>query len=154
MERNPSKNDLNSLGDSIATVSGVNIDVPLSERMKHGSDKCGGESIPENNKAKHVHVPGHSKITPNNPPIKEDGQQQRARQAFKAESVESKPSSVDSVEDEDDTLKLLQPVSKDQKQTDLVMHLRLFEVDLPSGQLLKFRELLHMFFCQSRMLLM
>ncbi|XP_018770548.3 serine/threonine-protein kinase Nek4 isoform X2 [Serinus canaria] len=119
LERNPSKKDLNSLGDSIATVSGVNIDVPLSERMKHGSDKCGGESIPENNKAKHVHVPGHSKITSNNPPIKEDGQQQRARQAFKAESVESKPSSVDSVEDEDDTLKLLQPVSKDQKQTDL-----------------------------------
>nr|XP_014121447.1 serine/threonine-protein kinase Nek4 isoform X3 [Zonotrichia albicollis] len=119
LERKPSKNDLNSLGDSIATVSGVNIDVPLSERMKHGSDKGGSESIPENNKAKHLHGPGHSKITSNNPPIKENGQQQRARQAFKAESVESKPSSVDSVEDEDDTLKLLQPVSKDQKQTDL-----------------------------------
>ncbi|XP_059335882.1 serine/threonine-protein kinase Nek4 isoform X2 [Ammospiza nelsoni] len=119
LERKPSKNDLNSLGDSIATVSGVNIDVPLPERMKHGSDKDGSESIPENNKAKHLHGPGHSKITSNNPPIKENGQQQRARQAFKAESVESKPSSVDSVEDEDDTLKLLQPVSKDQKQTDL-----------------------------------
>ncbi|KAM3665965.1 serine/threonine-protein kinase Nek4 isoform 2-T2 [Ammospiza maritima maritima] len=119
LERKPSKSDLNSLGDSIATVSGVNIDVPLPERMKHGSDKDGSESIPENNKAKHLHGPGHSKITSNNPPIKENGQQQRARQAFKAESVESKPSSVDSVEDEDDTLKLLQPVSKDQKQTDL-----------------------------------
>ncbi|XP_063020613.1 serine/threonine-protein kinase Nek4 isoform X3 [Melospiza melodia melodia] len=119
LERKPSKNDLNSLGDSIATVSGVNIDVPLPERMKHGSDKGGSESILENNKAKHLHGPGHSKITSNNPPIKENGQQQRARQAFKAESVESKPSSVDSVEDEDDTLKLLQPVSKDQKQTDL-----------------------------------
>ncbi|XP_054495804.2 serine/threonine-protein kinase Nek4 isoform X1 [Agelaius phoeniceus] len=119
LERKPSKNDLNSLGDSIATVSGVNIDVPLSERMKQGSDKGGSERIPENNKAKHLHVPGHSKITSNNPPIQEDGQQQRAKQAFKAESVESKPSSVDSVEDEDDTLKLLQPVSKDQKQIDL-----------------------------------
>ncbi|NXX71347.1 NEK4 kinase, partial [Spizella passerina] len=119
LERKPSKNDLNSLRDSIATVSGVDIDVPLSERMKHGSDKGGSESIPENNKAKHLLGPGHSKITSNNPPIKENGQQQRARQAFKAASVESKPSSVDSVEDEDDTLKLLQPVSKDQKQTDL-----------------------------------
>ncbi|XP_057888254.1 serine/threonine-protein kinase Nek4 isoform X2 [Melospiza georgiana] len=119
LERKPSKNDLNSLGDSIATVSGVNIDIPLPERMKHGSDKGGSESIPENNKAKHLDGPGHSKITSNNPPIKENGQQQRARQAFKAESVESKPSSIDSVEDEDDTLKLLQPVSKDQKQTDL-----------------------------------
>ncbi|NXA80977.1 NEK4 kinase, partial [Thryothorus ludovicianus] len=115
LERKPSKNDLSSLGDSIATVSGVNIDVSLSERMK-----CGSESIPENNKAKHLHVPGNSKITANNPPIKEDEQQLRAKQAFKAESVESKPSSVDAVEDDDDdTLKLLQPVSKDQKQTDL-----------------------------------
>ncbi|NXB77967.1 NEK4 kinase, partial [Donacobius atricapilla] len=119
LERKPSKNDLNSLGDSIATVSGVNIDVSLSERMNCGSEECGSESIPKNNKAKHLHVPGHSKITSNNPPIKEDGQQQRARQAFKAESVESKASSVDSVEDDDDTLKLLQPASKDQKQTDL-----------------------------------
>ncbi|XP_048172197.1 serine/threonine-protein kinase Nek4 isoform X2 [Corvus hawaiiensis] len=119
LERKPSKNDLNSLGDFIATVSGVNIDISLSERMKHGSEKCGRECIPENNKAKHLHIPDHSKTTSNNPPIKEDRQQQRAKQAFKAESVESKPSSVDSVEDDDDTLKLLEPVSKDQKQPDL-----------------------------------
>ncbi|XP_010388257.1 serine/threonine-protein kinase Nek4 isoform X2 [Corvus cornix cornix] len=119
LERKPSKNDLNSLGDFIATVSGVNIDISLSERMKHGSEKCGSECIPENNKAKHLHIPDHSKTTSNNPPIKEDRQQQRAKQAFKAESVESKLSSVDSVEDDDDTLKLLEPVSKDQKQPDL-----------------------------------
>ncbi|NXR97690.1 NEK4 kinase, partial [Oxylabes madagascariensis] len=122
LERKPSKNDLNSLGDSIATVSRVNIDVSLSERMNCGSEKCGSESIPKNKKEKHLHVPGHSKITSNNPPIKEDVQQQRAKEAFKAESVESKPSSVDSVEDGDDTLKLLQPVSKDQKQTDLSLN--------------------------------
>ncbi|NXI27668.1 NEK4 kinase, partial [Sterrhoptilus dennistouni] len=122
LERKTSKNDLNSLGDSIATVSRVNIDVALSERMNCVSDKCGSESIPKNNKAKHLHVPGHFKITSNNPPNKEDGQQQRAKQAFKAASVESKPSSVDSVEDDDDTLKLLQPVSKDQKQIDLSLN--------------------------------
>ncbi|NXO36540.1 NEK4 kinase, partial [Locustella ochotensis] len=122
LERKQSKNDLNSLGDSIATVSRVNIDVSLSERTNCGSEKCGSESIPKNNKAKHLHVPGHSKITSNNPPIKEDGQQQRAKQTFKAESVEFKPSSVDSVEDDDDTLKLLQPISKDQKQTDLSLN--------------------------------
>ncbi|NWT89582.1 NEK4 kinase, partial [Lanius ludovicianus] len=119
LERKPSKNDLNSLGDFIATVSGVNIDISLSERTNHGSEKCGSECIPENNKAKHLHIPGHSKITSNNPPIKEDRQQQRAKQAFKAESVESKPSSVDAVEDNDDTLKLLEPISKDQNQPDL-----------------------------------
>ncbi|NXB49721.1 NEK4 kinase, partial [Leucopsar rothschildi] len=119
LERKPSKNDLNSLGDSIATVSGVNIDISLSERTKCGSENCGSECIPENNKAKHLHVAGHSKGTSNKPAIKEDGQQQRSKQPFKAESVESKLSSVDSVEDDDNTLKLLQPVSKDQKQTDL-----------------------------------
>ncbi|NWY47211.1 NEK4 kinase, partial [Sylvia atricapilla] len=122
LERKPSKNYLNSLGDSIATVSRVNIDVSLCERMNCGSEKCGSESIAKSNKAKHLHVPGNSKITSNNPPNKEDGQQQRAKQAFKAESVESKASSVDSVEDDDDTLKLLQPVSKDQKQTDLSLN--------------------------------
>ncbi|XP_063267596.1 serine/threonine-protein kinase Nek4 isoform X2 [Prinia subflava] len=123
LERRPSKNDLDSLGDSIATVSGVNIDVSLSERMKCGSEKCGSENIPKNNKAKHLHIPGHSKITSNNPPITEDGQQQRAKQPFKAESAGSKPFSVNSVEDDDDdTLKLLQPVSKDQKQTDLSLN--------------------------------
>ncbi|XP_066051533.1 serine/threonine-protein kinase Nek4 isoform X2 [Chamaea fasciata] len=122
LERKPSKTDLNSLGDSIATVSRVNIDVSLCERMNCGSEKCGSESIAKNNKAKHLHVPGHAKITSNNPPNKEDGQQQRAKQAFKAESVESKPSSIDSVEDDDDTLKLLQPVSEDQNQTDLSLN--------------------------------
>ncbi|NXM92952.1 NEK4 kinase, partial [Sylvia borin] len=122
LERKPSKNYLNSLGDSIATVSRVNIDVSLCERMNCGSEKCGSESIAKNNRAKHLHVPGNSKITSNNPPNKEDGQQQRAKQAFKAGSVESKPSSVDSLEDDDDTLKLLQPVSKDQKQTDLSLN--------------------------------
>ncbi|KFV56587.1 Serine/threonine-protein kinase Nek4, partial [Gavia stellata] len=158
LERKPSNNDLNNLGDSLATVSEVNIDILPSERVKYGSEKCGSEHIPENNKAKYLNVPGNSKITSSSPPIKEDGLQQRAKQAFKAENVKCKQSSVDALEEDGDTLKLLQPVSKDQKQTDLVMHLCLldidFEVDLTNGQLLKFGELLHLFSCQSSMLLM
>lgn len=142
MERKPSDNDLNSLGDSLATVSDVNIDILPSEKMKYRSEKCGSEHIPENNKAKYLNVPGNSKITSSSPPIKEDGLQQRAKQSFQAENVESKQSSVDAVEEDSDTLKLLQPVSKDQKQTDLVMHLCLleidFEIDGMNGQLLKF----------------
>ncbi|NXQ83508.1 NEK4 kinase, partial [Nyctibius grandis] len=117
LERKPINNDLNNLGDSLATVSEVNIDILPSERMKYGSEKCGSEHIPENNKGKYLNVPGNSKITSSSPPIKEDGLQQRAKQAFKAEN-ESKEPSVDAIED-GDTLKLLQPVSKDQKQTDL-----------------------------------
>ncbi|NXA05172.1 NEK4 kinase, partial [Sapayoa aenigma] len=119
VERKPSNNNLNNLGDSIATISEVNIDIFPSERMKRGGDKCGSEHIPENNKAKNLNVPGNSKITAKSPAVKEDGPQQRAKQAFKAENVESQPSSVNAAEDDDNTLKLLQPFSKDQKQTDL-----------------------------------
>ncbi|NWX18292.1 NEK4 kinase, partial [Aegotheles bennettii] len=118
LDRKPS-NDLNNLGDCVATVSEVNIDILPSERMKCGSEKCGSAHIPENSKAKCLNVPENSKITPSYPPVKEDGLHQRAKQAFKAENVETKQSSVDAIEEDCDTLKLLQPVSKDQKQTDL-----------------------------------
>ncbi|KAM9227257.1 serine/threonine-protein kinase Nek4 [Leptosomus discolor] len=119
LERKPSNNDLNNLGDSLATVNAVNIDILPSERMKYGSEKRGSEHIPQNNKAKYLNVLGNSELTFSSPPIKEDGLQQRVKQAFKAENVESKQSSVDAVEEDGDTLKLLQPVSKDRMQTDL-----------------------------------
>ncbi|XP_064310092.1 serine/threonine-protein kinase Nek4 isoform X2 [Phalacrocorax carbo] len=118
LERKPN-NDFNNLTDSLATVSKVNIAVLPSERMKYGSEKCGSEHIPENNKAKNLNVPGNSKITSSSPPIKDNGLQQRAKQALKAENVESKQSSVDAMEEDGDALKLLPPVSKQQKQTDL-----------------------------------
>ncbi|NXL50260.1 NEK4 kinase, partial [Podilymbus podiceps] len=119
LERKSSNNDLNNVGDSLATVTEVNIDILPSERMKYGSDKCGSEHVPENNKAKYFNAPENSKITPSSPPIKEAGLQQRAKQAFKAENTESKQSSVDATEEGGDTLKLLQPVSKDQNQIEL-----------------------------------
>ncbi|NXI39451.1 NEK4 kinase, partial [Galbula dea] len=118
-ERKSSNNDLNNLGDSLATVSEVNIAILASERLKCGSEKCGSEHVPENNKAKYLDVPEHSKITSSIPAIKEDGLQQRAKQCFKAEKVESKQSSIDAIAEDGDTLKLVQPVSKDQKQADL-----------------------------------
>ncbi|NXS62399.1 NEK4 kinase, partial [Brachypteracias leptosomus] len=118
LERKPSKNDLNNLGDSLATVSDVNIDILPSERMKYRTEKCDSEHMPENHKAKYLNVPGNSKITSRIPSIKEDGLQQRANQAFKAENVESKQSPVD-VKEGGDTLKLLQPLSEDQKRGDL-----------------------------------
>ncbi|CAM9358230.1 unnamed protein product [Bubo scandiacus] len=121
LERKPSNNDLNNLGGSIATVSEVHVDILPSESMKNGSEKRGSEHIPENNKAKYLNVPGNSKITSSSPAIKEDGLRERAKQAFKAENVESKQSSVDAIEEDGDTLKLLQPLSKDQKQTDLIL---------------------------------
>ncbi|XP_069721950.1 serine/threonine-protein kinase Nek4 isoform X2 [Phaenicophaeus curvirostris] len=116
LERKPSNNDLNNTGNSSATVSEVHIDILPSERMKYGNEKHSSEHIPENNKAKYLNVPGKSKIISSSPPAKEGELQQRAKQVFKAENVESKQSSI---EEDGDTLKLLQPVSKDQRQTDL-----------------------------------
>ncbi|NXK78588.1 NEK4 kinase, partial [Amazona guildingii] len=120
LESKPSNNDLNNLGGSLATVSDVNIDILPSTRVKYGSEKCGSEHIPGSTEAKrNVNVPGSSKTTSSCPPMKEDGLQQKAKQVFKAESVESKQCSVDATGEDGDTLKLLQPVSRDQKQTDL-----------------------------------
>ncbi|XP_040425202.1 serine/threonine-protein kinase Nek4 isoform X3 [Cygnus olor] len=117
LKTKPSSNDSNSLGESLATISEVNIDILTSEKGNYG--KCSSEHIPENYKAKYVNVPGNSKITSSSPPIKADGLQKKTKQAFKAESVEPKPSSLAAIEEDDDTLRLLQPVSEDQKQTDL-----------------------------------
>ncbi|NXL87635.1 NEK4 kinase, partial [Alectura lathami] len=114
----PSSNDLNNLGDSLATVSGVNIDISPYEKGNCGSEKSGCEHIPESSKAKYVNGPGNSNITSSSPLAKVDGLKEGKKQTFKAGSVESEQS-VEAVEEEDDTLKLLQPVSKAQKQTDL-----------------------------------
>ncbi|XP_065543250.1 serine/threonine-protein kinase Nek4 isoform X3 [Lathamus discolor] len=120
LESKPSNNDLNNLGDSLATVSDVNIDILPLARVKYGSEKCGSERVPESTKAKrNVNVPGNSKTTSSSPPMKEDGLQRKAKQVFKAENVESNQSSVDATGEDGDTLKLLKPVSRDQKQTDL-----------------------------------
>lgn len=107
----------------MATISGVNIDILPYEKKNFGSEKNSSEHIPESNKAKYVNASGNSEIISSNPPMKTDGLQKKTKQASKGGSVDSKHSSVDAVEDDDDTLKLLQPALKDQKQTDVVMHL-------------------------------
>ncbi|NWU97452.1 NEK4 kinase, partial [Upupa epops] len=114
LERKPSNNVLNNLGDSLASVSEVKISILPSEKMKRGSER-----VPENNKAKYLSVPDNSKLTSNIPPVKKDGLEQRTHQAFKAENVESKLYSIDGIEEDGGTLKLLQPLPKDQKQSDL-----------------------------------
>uniref|UniRef100_A0A8C3CS42 Serine/threonine-protein kinase Nek4 n=1 Tax=Cairina moschata TaxID=8855 RepID=A0A8C3CS42_CAIMO len=118
LKTKPSSNDSNSLGESLATISEVNIDILTSEKGNYEIEKCGSEHIPENNKSKCVNVPGNSKIS-SSPPVKADGLQKKTKRAFKAESAEPKPSSLAAVEEDDDTLRLLQPISEDQKQTDL-----------------------------------
>ncbi|XP_010210221.1 PREDICTED: serine/threonine-protein kinase Nek4 [Tinamus guttatus] len=123
--RKPSSNDMNSLGDSLATISKVDIDILPSEKRTYGIEKCGNECIPEDNKAKYLNVAENSKPTYSRSLIKEDRLQHKTKQAFKAENVESKQSAVDAADcvdaatDNDDTLKLLQPVSKTPKQSDL-----------------------------------
>ncbi|XP_015729922.1 serine/threonine-protein kinase Nek4 isoform X2 [Coturnix japonica] len=115
----PCSKDLINLGGSPATISEVNIDILPCEKRNFGSEKSSSEHIPESNKAKYANASGNSEIISSNPLMKTDGHQKKTNQAFKGGSVESKLPSADAVEDDDDTLKLLQPASKDQKQTDV-----------------------------------
>ncbi|KAM9182167.1 serine/threonine-protein kinase Nek4 [Mergus octosetaceus] len=119
LKTKPSSNDSNSLGESLATISEVNIDILTSEKGNYEIEKCGSDHIPENNKARCVNVPGNSKIISSSPPVQADGLQKKTKQAFKAESGVPKLSSLAAVEEDGDTLRLLQPISEDQKQTDL-----------------------------------
>ncbi|XP_074986702.1 serine/threonine-protein kinase Nek4 isoform X13 [Caretta caretta] len=114
-EKNANKNEKNSTGVSIATISKVNIDILLSERRNSKSDH-----LLQDNKARCLSIPSEveSKITSNVPQTKEDRLQQNSKQVSRTEIVDSKQFAAVVSDEGDDTLKLLQPVSKDQKQND------------------------------------
>ncbi|XP_034633009.1 serine/threonine-protein kinase Nek4 isoform X2 [Trachemys scripta elegans] len=114
-EKNANKNEKNSTGVSIATVSKVDIDILLSERRNSKSDH-----LLQDNKARCLSIPSEveSKITSNGPQTKEDRLQQNSKPGSRTEIVDSKHFAVDVADEGDDTLKLLQPVSKDRKQND------------------------------------
>ncbi|XP_074814357.1 serine/threonine-protein kinase Nek4 isoform X5 [Natator depressus] len=114
-EKNANKNEKNSTGVSIATISKVNIDILLSERRNSKSDH-----LLQDNKARCLSIPSEveSKITSNGPQTKEDRLQQNSKQVSRTEIVDSKQFAAVVSDEGDDTLKLLQPVSKDQKQND------------------------------------
>ncbi|TFK04972.1 peroxisomal trans-2-enoyl-CoA reductase-like [Platysternon megacephalum] len=114
-EKIENKNEKNSTGVSIATISKVDIDILLSERRNSKSDH-----LLQDNKARCFSIPSEveSKITSNGPQIKEDRLQQNSKPGSRTEIVDSKHFAVDVADEGDDTLKLLQPVSKDQKQID------------------------------------
>ncbi|XP_042717670.1 serine/threonine-protein kinase Nek4 isoform X3 [Chrysemys picta bellii] len=114
-EKNANKNEKNSTGVSIATISKVDIDILLSERRNSKSDH-----LLQDNKARCLSIPSEveSKITSNGPQTKEDRLQQNSKPGSRTEIVDSKHFAVDVADEGDDTLKLLQPVSKDRKQND------------------------------------
>ncbi|XP_032661697.1 serine/threonine-protein kinase Nek4 isoform X2 [Chelonoidis abingdonii] len=114
-EKNANKNQKNSTGVSIATVSKVDIDILLSERRNSKSDH-----LLQDNKARCLSIPCEveSKITSNGPQTKEDRLQQNSEPGSRNEIVDSKHFAVDVANEGDDTFKLLQPVSKDQKEND------------------------------------
>ncbi|XP_024051454.2 serine/threonine-protein kinase Nek4 isoform X3 [Terrapene carolina triunguis] len=114
-EKNANKNEKNSTGVSIATISKVDIDILLSERRN-----CKSDHLLQDNKARCLSIPSEveSKITSNGPQTKEDRLQQNSKPGSRTEIVDSKHFAVDVADEGDDTLKLLQPVSKDRKQND------------------------------------
>ncbi|XP_074861061.1 serine/threonine-protein kinase Nek4 isoform X2 [Carettochelys insculpta] len=114
LEKNENKNKKNCTGVSIATVSKVDIDI-LSERRNSKNDH-----LLKDNQAGCLNIPGdlESKITSNGSQTKEDRLQQNSKPTSRTETVDSKQLAVDVRDEDDDTLKLLQPVSKNQKQDD------------------------------------
>ncbi|XP_043408161.1 serine/threonine-protein kinase Nek4 isoform X10 [Chelonia mydas] len=137
-EKNANKNEKNSTGVSIATISKVNIDILLSERRNSKSDH-----LLQDNKARCLSIPSEveSKITSNGPQTKEDRLQQNSKQVSGTEIVDSKQFAAVVSDEGDDTLKLLQPVSKDQKQNDDQPHSSFYEPSLSRQQWQKKREL-------------
>uniref|UniRef100_K7FW28 Serine/threonine-protein kinase Nek4 n=1 Tax=Pelodiscus sinensis TaxID=13735 RepID=K7FW28_PELSI len=114
LEKNANKNEKNSTGVSIATISKVDIDILLSEKRDSKSDH-----LLKDNQAKRLSIPSdlESKITSNGSQTKEDRQQQNSEPASRTETLDSKQFTVDVAGEGGDTLKLLQPVSN-QKQND------------------------------------
>uniref|UniRef100_A0A452IP46 Serine/threonine-protein kinase Nek4 n=1 Tax=Gopherus agassizii TaxID=38772 RepID=A0A452IP46_9SAUR len=115
-EKNANKNEKNSTGVSIATVSKVDIDILLSERRNYSKS----DHLLQDNKARCLSIPSEveSKITSNGPQTKEDRLQQNSEPGSRTEILDSKHFAVDVANEGDDTFKLLQPVSKDQKEND------------------------------------
>ncbi|XP_067424144.1 serine/threonine-protein kinase Nek4 isoform X2 [Emydura macquarii macquarii] len=114
-EKKANKNERNSTGVSIATISKVDIDILPSERRNSKSDH-----LLQDNKARHLSIPNEveCKITSNGPQTEEEALQKNSEPGSRTENVDSKQFAVDVADEGDDTLKLLQPVSKDHMQND------------------------------------
>ncbi|XP_068951589.1 serine/threonine-protein kinase Nek4 isoform X2 [Petaurus breviceps papuanus] len=106
----PNKNDMHSPGDSLATISKVDINIfPASERSNSKSDN----SL-QDDKLKHSDVSDEPEATFNVAPVKGEEQQ------LNAEPEDLAPSQISGeiTDEENDTMKLLQPLHQDLKPVD------------------------------------
>ncbi|XP_027692684.1 serine/threonine-protein kinase Nek4 isoform X1 [Vombatus ursinus] len=103
----PNKNDMHSPGDSLATISKVDINIlPATERRNSEND-----NLLQNDKLKHSDISHEPEAQFNVAPVKEEGQQL----STKPENVASSQTSGEIIDEENDTMKLLQPLHQDLK---------------------------------------
>uniref|UniRef100_A0A8C8RKD9 Serine/threonine-protein kinase Nek4 n=1 Tax=Pelusios castaneus TaxID=367368 RepID=A0A8C8RKD9_9SAUR len=107
LEKKANKNEANSTGVSIATISKVDIDI-----FPSGKRNSKSYHLLQDNKGRHLSIP--TEVESKGPQTKAETLQQNSESGSRTENVASKH--FDVTDEDDDTLKLLQPVSKEQIQ--------------------------------------
>ncbi|KAM9102682.1 serine/threonine-protein kinase Nek4 isoform X1 [Sarcophilus harrisii] len=103
----PNKNDVHSLGETLATISKVDINIlPATERRNSKSD-----NLLQDDKPKHSNIIDEPEAKLNVSPVKEERQQL----STKPENLAPSQTSIEITDEENDTMKLLQPLHKDLK---------------------------------------
>ncbi|XP_054832920.1 serine/threonine-protein kinase Nek4 isoform X2 [Eublepharis macularius] len=114
-EKSINNNILNSTDVSIATMSKVDIVLVPLEKGKSKNEK-----LVENNKNRYSSIPSETEFETaiNGPPFKEEKSQKVTTLYSRTEKVDFKKTFVDEVDDSNDTMKLLQPISEAQNTSD------------------------------------
>lgn len=116
-EKYINKNGLNSTDVSIATMSKVDIVIVPLERRNSKSDY----SVEDNkNRCSRFSSESESDTALNGPLFKEDKLQKITKQHSKTEDVNFKKTVIGEMDDCNDTMKLLQPISEVQNMNDQV----------------------------------
>ncbi|XP_074139605.1 serine/threonine-protein kinase Nek4 isoform X4 [Sminthopsis crassicaudata] len=103
----PNKNEVHSLGESLATISKVDINIlPATERRNSKSD-----NLLQDDKSKYSNIFDEPEAKLNVSPVKE----QRQQLSTKPENLAPSQTSIEVADEENDTMKLLQPLHKDLK---------------------------------------
>ncbi|XP_020827199.1 serine/threonine-protein kinase Nek4 isoform X3 [Phascolarctos cinereus] len=105
----PNKNDMPSPGDSLATISKVDINILLATERRNSKN----DNLLQDDKLKRSDISHEPEAKFNVAPVKEEGQQV----SMEPENLASSQTSGEIIDEENDTMKLLQPLHQDLKPT-------------------------------------
>ncbi|XP_044529350.1 serine/threonine-protein kinase Nek4 isoform X2 [Gracilinanus agilis] len=110
LKSHSNKNDVHSPGDSLATISKVDINIlPATERKNSKSD-----NLLQDDKLKYLGISNEPEAKFNVSLVKEERQQLSP----KPENLVPSQTSIENTDEEKDTMKLVQPIHKDLKPVD------------------------------------